>query len=145
MPTNLTALRVFVASPGDVPAERDALEQIAAEVNRDTARPNGLHLDLWKWEIDACPGFHVSGPQGWIDEAAKIDQCDLLIGIFWKRLGSLTPDGRTGAEHEIHVAYEAWTKRNEPALMIYFNQHPHNASSDDELDQIRRLRQFRER
>ena len=64
-PINL--LRIVVASPGDVQAERDALPTILDELNRGIAATQHLRLELGRWETDAYPGFHTEGPQGLID------------------------------------------------------------------------------
>jgi hypothetical protein len=50
---DVTILRVVVASPGDVQAERDALPAILAEINRGIAAERGLRLELMRWETDA--------------------------------------------------------------------------------------------
>jgi hypothetical protein len=47
------------------------------------------------------------GPQGLIDTALEIENSDVLIGIFWKRIGTATNDRWTGTEHEILKAYQA--------------------------------------
>ena len=42
------------------------------------------------WETDAHPRLHPEGPQGLIDDILHPEDCDLLIGIFWKRFGTPT-------------------------------------------------------
>ncbi len=101
-------LKIVVASPGDVQAERDLLEEVVEELNRGVAADRGLRLEVIRWETDAYPGFHPEGPQGLIDPILRIEDSDILIGIFWKRFGTPTKDARSGAEHEIREAYEAW-------------------------------------
>jgi hypothetical protein len=81
-------LRIVVASPGDVQAERDALPAVVQELNSGIARERGLRFDLTRWETDAYPGFHPEGLQGLIDPILRIEDCDVLIGIFWKRFGT---------------------------------------------------------
>src|SRR2546430_589940 len=98
MPKPVLVLRVVVASPSDVRAERASLAEVVEEVNRDTARPAELHLELARWETDARPGFHAGGPQGLIDPILEIEDCDLVIGIFSSRMGTPTPTGKTGTE-----------------------------------------------
>jgi len=115
-------LRVVVASPGDVAGERDAVVRAAEEVNRSVAEDRGLLLRIFRCETDTHPGFHAEGPQGIIDEILGIQDCDLLIGIFWRRFGTPTADGKTGTEHEIQLAYEAWREKGSPQLMVYFKQ-----------------------
>jgi len=57
-------LRVVVASPGDVAAEREAVVRAAEEVNRNLGRDRGLMLEVYRWETEVRPGFHVDGPPG---------------------------------------------------------------------------------
>jgi hypothetical protein len=85
-------LRIVVASPGDVQAERNALPEVIAEINRGVAADRDLRLELSRWETDTHPGFHADGPQGAIDPILKIENCDVLIGIFWRRFGTPTKD-----------------------------------------------------
>jgi internalin A len=137
--------RVVVASPGDVQPERDMLPAIIDEVNRGVAADRGLHLVLSRWETDAFPGFHSGGPQDLIDPILKITDCDLLIGIFWKRFGTPTKDRKSGTEHEIRVAYEAWQQNGRPQLFVYFNQKAYAPTSKAEADQWGRVIEFRDK
>ena len=57
-------LRVVVASPNDVQAERDALPSVIEEVNRDVAAERGLHLVLIAVGNRHYPGFHLKGREG---------------------------------------------------------------------------------
>jgi len=137
-------LRIVVASPGDVQAERDSLEEITDELNRGIAADRGLQLVVSRWETDAYPGFHQDGPQGLIDPILRIQDCDVLIGIFWKRLGTPTKDARSGTEHEIRTAIKAWEESGRPQVMVYFNFEPHMPTSKAEVDQLGQVTQFRE-
>ena len=127
-------LRIIVASPGDVRAERDALTEVVAELNQGIALDRGLHLELIRWETDVYPGFHPDGPQGLIDAMLRIEDSDILIGIFWKRFGTPTKDATSGTEHEIRKAYAAWQKQHRPQIMVYFNQTPDTPKSKMETD-----------
>lgn len=138
-----TVLRVVMASPSDVAQERAAFPGIVDEVNREVASERGLYLEPYQWETDAYPGFHPEGPQGLIDEDMRIEDCDILIGVFWKRLGTPTPDGKTGTEHEFWLAYEAWKKNGRPAIMVYFNQQPYEKTSEEEKEQAKKLDRFK--
>jgi hypothetical protein len=105
-PVNL--FRIVVASPSDVQAERNALPVVLEELNRGIAATQKLRLELGRWETDAYPGFHLEGPQGLIDPILRIEDCDVLLGIFWKRFGTPTTDAGSGTEHEFLRAYTAW-------------------------------------
>ncbi len=137
-------LRIVVASPGDVQAERDVLPKVIEELNRGIAGDRGLQLVLSRWETDAHPGFHAEGPQGLIDTILKITDCDLLIGIFWRRFGTPTLDGKTGTEHEIAMACEAWKEKRSPQVFIYFNQSPYTPQSKADTDQWGQVLEFKQ-
>jgi bifunctional DNA-binding transcriptional regulator/antitoxin component of YhaV-PrlF toxin-antitoxin module len=134
MAQKITGLRVVLASPSDVKRKREAFTKIIDQVNTDTARPAGFHLDLWRWETDSRPGFNPMGPQGLIDKVLRIDHCDLFVGI-WNRIGSPTKFGKTGTEHEFETAYKAWKRKRTPDIMFYFNEKPSNLTSDADLAQ----------
>ncbi|MBL8051717.1 MAG: hypothetical protein JNM46_10890, partial [Anaerolineales bacterium] len=119
MATNATSRTVreyliFLASPGDVQKERDIVEKVIDEINRTIANRQGATFRLLRWETDAYPTFHLDGPQGAIDEQLSIVDCVIFVCIFWQRLGTPTPNGKTGAEHEFWNAYNSWEKNGTP-------------------------------
>ena len=138
-------LRIVVASPGDVQAERDALPEVIDELNRGMAATQGLRLELGRWETDAHPGFHPEGPQGLIDPLLRIDDCDILLGIFWKRFGTPTRDAGSGTEHEFLRAYAAWQRQGHPQIMMYFNQRAATPKTKAETDQWGQVLEFQQR
>src|SRR5262245_46333996 len=101
-------MRVVVASPGDVQPERDLMPRIVDEVNQGIGKAKQIALQLSRWETDSHPGFHPLGPQGLVDDVLAIEDCDLLVGIFWKKFGTPVPDAASGTEHEFLKAYRAW-------------------------------------
>ena len=135
-------LRVVVASPSDVQAERNALPTVIEELNNSVARDRDLHLELVRWETDAYPGFHPEGPQGLIDDILSIENCDILIGIFWKRFGTPVPDAASGTEHEFQRAYQAWRQTGRPHIMMYFNQRAYAPKTKEETDQWGQVLEF---
>jgi hypothetical protein len=136
-------LRIVVASPGDVQMERNALPEVISEINRGVAADRDLRLELSRWETDTYPGFHAYGPQGGIDPILKIENCDLLIGIFWRRFGTPTIDAGSGTEHEFRLAYQTWQRKGRPQIMVYFNQKAYSPKSKEETDQWGRVLEFR--
>jgi hypothetical protein len=143
MPDYAQILRVVVASPGDVNAEREIVSAAAEELNRSISADRGLRLEVVRWETDAHPGFHADGPQGIIDPILRIEDCDVLVGIFWKRFGTPTKGDTSGAAHEFRLAYEAWKKNRRPQVMVYFKQKPYAPRSKEETDQWGQVLEFR--
>ncbi|NUO81103.1 HEAT repeat domain-containing protein [candidate division KSB1 bacterium] len=137
-------LKIVVASPGDVQAERDAIPAIVDELNKGIAEERSVRLEVYRWETDAYPAFHPLGPQGQIDSCLRIDDCDLLVAIFGKRFGTPVLDANSGTEHEIRVALEACEKMGRPQLMLYFNQAPHNPQSQLEKEQWQQVLDFKQ-
>jgi formylglycine-generating enzyme required for sulfatase activity len=137
-------LRIIVASPSDVQAERDSLPAVIEELNRGIAAAQGLRLELGRWETDAYPGFHLEGPQGLIDPTLRIEDCDVLIGIFWKRFGTPTAEAGSGTEHEFRQAYAAWQQHGRPQIMVYFNQEAATPKSKAETAQWGQVLEFQE-
>ena len=119
---NKRTLRIVLASPGDVSAERDVVAAVVPEVDGTTCRNLAppLALELWRWETDSYPGLHLEGPQGIIDDRLRIDQSDILIGVFRRRFGTPTADSNSGTEHEIRLAIKAWKAHGAPRVMLYF-------------------------
>lgn len=72
-------LKIVVASPSDVQAERDMITAIVDELNKGIADERGVRLEVYRWETDAYPAFHAQGPQGQIDSCLRIEDCDLVL------------------------------------------------------------------
>ena len=140
----IRVLRVVVASPSDVQTERDLVPVVIEGINRSLGADRGVRLEAIRWETDAYPGLHPDGPQGLIDPILKIEDCDVLVGIFWKRFGTSTREGTTGTEHEFQTAYKAWKNQSRPQVMVYFNQEPYAPQSREEIDQWGKVLDFRE-
>ena len=88
-------LRLFVASPGDVSAERDVVEMVAGEVNESPQEIAGLfQIEVLRWE-NARP----SGGRPQQEIFDQLGPYDLFVGILWTRCG--TPSGHDEHGHEI--------------------------------------------
>src|SRR5271166_3775636 len=131
-------LKVVVVSPGDVPGERNSLAQVFEDLNRNTASERGFYLDLLSWENDVYPGFRREGIQAAIDESLHIQDCDIIIGMFWARFGTPVSDANSGTEHELRLAYESWKQKKRPHIMLYFKSVGFSPSSVEEADQLKR-------
>jgi hypothetical protein len=138
-------LKVVIGSPGDVQGERDSLAQVFEDLNRGVASERGFHLDLLRWEMDAFPRFHEQGPQGAIDESLRIQDCDIIIGMFWARFGTPVSDASSGTEHELQIAYESWKKTKRPNIMLYFRSQPFFPKTEEETDQLGRVYRFKKK
>jgi hypothetical protein len=99
MPRNARCYDVLIASPGDVQAERQIVVECIEDWNAINSRATGVILQPRRWEFDATP--ETGGrPQSFINRQI-VDTSDLLIGIFWSRLGSPSGVTTSGTVEEI--------------------------------------------
>ena len=113
-------LKVFIASPGDVMLEREkAREEILSL--RALAQKHGFDLEATGWETHAAPGMGRS--QARINQL--VIECDLLVGILWRRFGLPTGEAESGTLEEFNLARERYMRENAPEIMLYFREvHP---------------------
>lgn len=116
--------RLFLSSPTDVEAEREAVRRVVERINAD--RPDRTTFELIRWE----DVYYTAGStfQHQIPTSAE---CDLVVCVFWKRLGSdlpetyRRPDGTlpTGTEFEFEEALQAATRTpgKVPDILVYRN------------------------
>jgi hypothetical protein len=117
MPFVATVHRVMIASPGDVQRERDIVRAVLDEWNSVNGARRKLMLLPLGWETDVAPEMGDE-PQKIINKRLLKD-ADLLVGIFWTRLGTPTSGYASGAVEEIEEHLAA----GKPA-MLYFSSAP---------------------
>lgn len=141
MPEQVTQLRLFVASPGDVAEERASIDAVVDELNRTIGRTKKLAVRVVKWETDSVPGFG-SDPQAVINDQVSIEEIDIFVGVLWARFGTATPRALSGTQEEFERAYQRW-KQNPAsmAIMMYFCDRPVPPSID--AAQLRAVQEFR--
>ncbi len=130
-----TVVPVMIASPGDVAEEREIARSVIHDWNDVNAQRSKIMLAAVSWESHSSPELGER-PQELINKRILKD-CDILVGVFWTRLG--TPTGRspsgTVEEIEEHVA------AGKPA-MIYFSSRPVELDSVDlaQYNQVKEIR-----
>lgn len=137
MPFDAKVFRVLVASPGDVGEERSVIPEIINEWNAVSAAQAKSILMPVKWESHSAP-LLGNRPQAIINEQL-VDECDLLVGVFWTRIGTHTGVSVSGTAEEI----ERFVGQNKP-VMLYFSQSPVDPEKI-EIDQFTVLRTFKEK
>jgi hypothetical protein len=118
----LEKYRVFLSSPSDVQIERDRVELVVKKLNAE--RVDHAQLELIRWELE-----YYGADSSFQDQIPKPSECQLVVCIFWKRIGSELPekyvrsDGTipTGTEFEFEQALQAAAARPEklPDVLVY--------------------------
>lgn len=133
MPYPATVHNVFIASPGDVRPERQVARQVISAWNAVHSEAEGAILEAIGWDTHAYPEMGER-PQGIINRL--VVKSDILVAIFWARLGSPTGVASSGTVEEI----ENHLKSNRPT-MIYFSNAP--VPHDVDTTQLENVRAFR--
>jgi hypothetical protein len=132
------AYKVLIASPSDVPDERSVVSNVIQEWNIENASEYKTVFIPIKWETNAYPTIKVEGrPQEFINEQL-VRNCDVLIGIFWTKLGTPTGKADSGTAEEINEFLEAGKH-----VMLYFSTVPVALDAADS-NQYRKLKKFKE-
>jgi hypothetical protein len=129
--------RILVASPGDVGEERNVIPEIINEWNAVNAFAAKILLMPVKWETHSAP-LLGDRPQGIIN-TQLVKDCDLLVGVFWTRIGTNTGVAVSGTAEEIGQFVDS-----KKPVMLYFSQTPVDPDRI-EIDQFTILKTFKER
>jgi hypothetical protein len=128
--------RILIASPGDVEEEREIAVKVIQEWNDLNSYSRNVVLLPLRWETHTAPDYGIR-PQEVINRAI-VDECDLLVGIFWTRIGTPTGLADSGTLEEISRV----AKLGKP-IMLYFSKVGADPDRID-LSQLTRLKAFKE-
>lgn len=131
-----TTFNVMIASPGDVASERAIVRDVVYEWNAVNSGARKIVLLPIGWETHSSPEMGATAQQ--IINQQVLSKCDLLVGVFWTRIGTPTEKHLSGTVEEIekHIA------SGKPA-MLYFSSQPVVMDTVD-IDQVQQLKQFRQ-
>lgn len=127
--------RILIASPSDVSEEREIAVKTIQEWNDANASERQIVLLPLRWETHSAPSYGKR-PQEVINTQV-VDHCDLLVGVFWTRVGSPTGASDSGTIEEIERVANA----GKP-VMLYFSNAKHDPDALD-LEQLAKLREFK--
>lgn len=114
MSFNSTIIKIMIASPSDVKDEREIIRGLIYEWNAIHAEKEGVVLLPVSWETHSSP--EMGAPAQEIINRQILDDCDLLVGVFWTRFGTPTEQYDSGTVEEI----EEHVEKGKPA-MLYFS------------------------
>jgi hypothetical protein len=129
-------INVMIASPSDVSTERRIVRDEITEWNTIHARDKKIVLMPIGWETHSVPDTG-DRPQAIIN-GQLLKDADLLVAVFWTRIGSPTGVSQSGTVEEI----EEHIRAGKPA-MIYFSSAPAHPDTIDN-DQYSALKAFKE-
>jgi hypothetical protein len=126
----------MIASPSDLTEERQTATDAINEWNVQHAAANGIVLLPVKWETHTTPCVGVR-PQRAINDQL-VSNSDVLIGLFWTKLGTSTGVAESGTVEEVDQFVDA----KKPAL-LYFSSRPVDPGKID-IKQHAKLKKFKD-
>ena len=135
MSYNAETFNVMIASPGDVASERSIVRDVIYEWNAVNSNARKIVLLPVGWESHSSPEMG-SKPQAIINHQI-LGKCDLMIGVFWTRIGTPTDDYASGTVEELEKHIET----GKPT-MLYFSSQPVAMDTAD-LEQLASIKKFK--
>src|SRR5882757_9688453 len=99
MSYNATIFNVMIASPGDVTVERNLAREAIHEWNAIHSVSRGIALMPIGWETHSHPSMEDRA-QGVLNKQI-LNEADLLVAMFWTRIGTPTGEAVSGSVEEI--------------------------------------------
>lgn len=126
-------LKILIASPSDTKEECEAIEGVINRWNVDHSEGMRAVLLPVRW---TRYGYSMLGgrPQQLLNKQF-VDGCDMLIGLFWSRLGTDTGISPSGTVEEI----DRFISMGKP-VQVYVSSRP--VASDVDIEQLVKLRKF---
>lgn len=123
--------RIILSSPSDLDKERAIVKSVIEEIN-ETNKTSPILLQLFMWENDVSPLTNLVTGQNRIDEVFNIEEADMLIGLFNKKIGHPVLGDPSGTDHEIKLAINNFAKNKTPDIMLYFKK---NSTKIDDMSE----------
>ena len=138
MPETIQLYRVLFAAPDDVADELPVADELINEWNVQHGQQRQTRLELTNWRTHSYPSAG-NRPQALINRQFA-DQSDIVIGVFFKRLGTPTGKARSGTVEEIDRAV-----RKKKRVMVYFSKRRGAGSGRDASQEKARIESYRKR
>lgn len=142
MITTNSVLNIFLACPNDIDAEKEILQKVVDEINIMLSSHVNARLNLLDYKNSIVPDMGAY-PQAVINQQIT-GKFDILIGIFWTRIGTPTKNFESGSVEEIEnvINFNSLHQDSQIQIMTYFKTEPINPNLID-VDQLQKLNAFR--
>lgn len=134
-------ISAFIASPGDLAAERKQFRDAIDQLNAGFADGADVIFEALGWEDTLASTGRRN--QSVINE--EIDRCDVFVLVMHRRWGQAAPDAAPYAsytEEEFHRALERWRKEGAPEIFVFFKR-VDAAQEADAGPQLKKVLEFR--
>lgn len=137
MPTEITRYDIVLSCPTDVESEKEIIQSVIEDFNRTIGNNLNIILNLKHWSTDSYA--QSGGAAQELLNKQFIDDSDMIICIFWGRMGTPTDNYESGTAEEMQKAIE-----NGKQVFLYFSNAPINPRDIDN-EQFARVKNFEEK
>jgi len=128
----------MIGCPSDIEEEKKCFHKVIRDWNSANSQDRNIILLAKDWKVDAVPELKSNTePQAIVNDQLLKD-ADILVAVFWRRLGQKTKSAPSGTAEEIMRHVDA----GKPTL-VYFLDEPQATTGIDQ-EQFQQLKQFKE-
>lgn len=109
--------RVFIASPSDVQQERQQARRVIYEWNDHNSENEQVILLPVMWETHSRATLELPAQE--LIDRELLEGCQILVCIFWGKVGTPTPQAESGTLEEFQRCVDS----GKP-VMVYFSRQP---------------------
>lgn len=131
-------IKIFIASPGDVHVQRNEVEQLILDWNNEHSDTKNIVLMPIRWENNSTASYAVNKSGQAIINEEIVKSSDILIAIFGNRIGTRTPNNKSGTVEEINVFYE----EHHRGVGIFFIDNPVPEELINERKLVQKYREY---
>lgn len=113
-------IKIFIASPGDVWKQRNEVEKLISDWNNEHVESKNVILMPIRWENNSVASYRENSSGQAIINEQIVKSSDILIALFWSKIGTRTPNGISGTVEEINIFFEMHKK----SIGIFFIDDP---------------------
>lgn len=140
----VNVLRIFLASPGDVKAEREMIFALKEDLDLLIGKDKNIKFEIVNWERNTYPGKGIDA-QDVINEQIN-GEYDVFIGIFWQRFGTPTNRYESGTLEEYENAKKKYENDKENThIMMYFKTEGNQNIYDTDIEQLKKVKDFKDK
>ena len=103
-------IKIFIASPGDVKEQRDAIEKLIWEWNNEHTDFKNIVLMPIRWENNSTASYRINQDGQAVINEQILEDSDILIAIFGHKIGTRTMTGKSGTVEEINYFYNKYKR-----------------------------------
>ena len=135
-------LKIFLASPDDVPKECDYVIKVIEEINRTIAPSKGVILEVVSSK-HARPGYGQGGQSVLNKQIGTMKEYEIFLGIMWNRVGTPTKRAPSGTIEEFRRAVRANNSHEKPDIWFYFRKSKARLDTQEKLEQAQKVVTFK--